>query len=98
MGMYESVNRWMPPFLKLPSNPLALRVCLCVLGSTMLENVYNTYATKIFLERYRIDDASYNLAQIVFLVCNAVNDPLAGYFQDRTQFFANRGKVTTARI
>ena len=39
----------------------------------------------VFFNLYRISNYWFNVAQVVFLIWNAINDPLFGYFQVSSQ-------------
>lgn len=71
-------------------NQNALAYSATTLAATMMNSIFQFYYVKIFLNVYRISNYWFNLAQIVFLVWNAINDPLFGYFQDSSTWMVLR--------
>lgn len=57
-------------------------VAVAAFGSDLMGTIFSFYYVKIFLNVYHIDDKWMNIAQVLFLVWNAINDPLFGYIQD----------------
>lgn len=55
-------------------------------GLTMVHSVFHFYYVKIFLERYHISTTWFQIAQCLYLVWNAINDPLFAYIQDSARF------------
>lgn len=55
-------------------------------AASLMHTVFMTYYVKIYLTRFHVDTWWFNTAQIVFMVWNAVNDPLFGYVQDNCSF------------
>uniref|UniRef100_A0A914WHR8 Uncharacterized protein n=1 Tax=Plectus sambesii TaxID=2011161 RepID=A0A914WHR8_9BILA len=73
-------------------------VAMTSLGAGILGVVYNFYYIKVFLEFYQIQPAYLNMAQILFMIWNAINDPLFGCIQDVgcgrwAKWLMNRRKV-----
>lgn len=69
-------------------------VCVCQLGTTLLHTTFMFYYVKVFLTRYHVNDVWFDYAQILFLIWNAVNDPLFGYLQNiSTSWMRSRRKV-----
>ncbi|XP_046573443.1 uncharacterized protein LOC124281438 [Haliotis rubra] len=56
--------------------------CAASFGFTLLSSTFSFYYVKVFLNLYHIDEKWFHLAQILYLVWNAVNDPLFAYCQD----------------
>ncbi|XP_077990737.1 transmembrane protein 180-like [Glandiceps talaboti] len=56
----------------------------------MMSSVYTFYYVNLFLNIYRISEDWFNAAQFVYLIWNAVNDPLFAYFQDNSKLFKQR--------
>lgn len=71
-------------------NRNALAYSATTLAATMMNSVFQFYYVKIFLNVYRISNYWFNVAQIVFLIWNAINDPLFGYFQDSSTWMVLR--------
>lgn len=40
------------------------------------------YYVKVFLNVFHINEYWFNVSQVLFMIWNAVNDPLFGYIQD----------------
>ncbi|XP_067671932.1 transmembrane protein 180-like [Haliotis asinina] len=56
--------------------------CAASFGFTLLSSTFSFYYVKVFLTFYHIDEKWFHLAQILYLIWNAVNDPLFAYCQD----------------
>ncbi|XP_076458236.1 transmembrane protein 180-like [Babylonia areolata] len=67
-----------------------LAYCASVLGLTMIHHTFNFYYVKVYLNRYHIPESWFHLAQVLFLVWNAVNDPLFAVLQDNAKFTITR--------
>lgn len=63
-----------------------LAYCALVGGFDLLSSAYNFYYVKVFLNRYHIEESWFQLSQILFMVWNAVNDPLFAYCSDNKNF------------
>lgn len=66
-------------------NPAALAFAMTTLGSSMINNIFSFYYVKLFLNKYKISEGAFHQSQVVFMVWNAVNDPLFGYLQDNSK-------------
>ncbi|XP_067938920.1 transmembrane protein 180-like isoform X2 [Watersipora subatra] len=51
-------------------------------GSRIISTAFNFYYVKIFLDKYNMNQTSFQASQFIFAFWNAVNDPWFGYFQD----------------
>ncbi|XP_040448549.1 transmembrane protein 180-like isoform X1 [Falco naumanni] len=67
-------------------HPNALAYSMTTLGAGMMNSIFNFYYVKLFLNRYKISEVAFHQAQVVFMIWNAVNDPLFGYIQDNSKF------------
>ncbi|XP_068102904.1 transmembrane protein 180-like [Hyperolius riggenbachi] len=63
----------------------ALAYSMTTLGAGMINHIFNFYYVKLFLNRYKISEGAFHQAQVVFMIWNAVNDPLFGYMQDNSK-------------
>ncbi|XP_063270666.1 transmembrane protein 180-like isoform X2 [Prinia subflava] len=63
----------------------ALAYSMTTLGAGMMNSIFNFYYVKLFLNRYKISESAFHTAQVVFMVWNAINDPLFGYIQDTSR-------------
>eukprot|EP00062_Callorhinchus_milii_P008988 gi/632952303/ref/XP_007891777.1/ PREDICTED: transmembrane protein 180-like isoform X2 [Callorhinchus milii] len=62
----------------------ALAYAMTSLGSGLMTNMFSFYYVKLFLNQYRISETAFHQAQVIFMIWNALNDPLFGYFQDNS--------------
>ncbi|OWK61902.1 Transmembrane protein 180 [Lonchura striata] len=73
----------------------ALAYSMTTLGAGMMNSIFNFYYVKLFLNRYKISETAFHVAQkndssdkfpcpwqVVFMIWNAINNPLFGYIQD----------------
>ncbi|XP_044289757.1 transmembrane protein 180-like isoform X4 [Varanus komodoensis] len=66
-------------------HPNALAYSMTTLGAGMMNSIFNFYYVKLFLNKYKISEAAFHQAQVVFMIWNAINDPLFGYIQDNSK-------------
>ncbi|XP_041823507.1 transmembrane protein 180 [Melanotaenia boesemani] len=66
-------------------NHAALAFAMTTLGSGMINNIFSFYYVKLFLNKYKISEGAFHQSQVVYMVWNAVNDPLFGYLQDNSR-------------
>ncbi|XP_062999115.1 transmembrane protein 180-like [Elgaria multicarinata webbii] len=66
-------------------HPNALAYSMTTLGAGMMNSIFSFYYVKLFLNRYKISEAAFHQAQIIFMIWNAINDPLFGYIQDNSR-------------
>ncbi|KAF8362454.1 hypothetical protein PRIPAC_89377 [Pristionchus pacificus] len=59
-----------------------LMIAFICFGFDSFLSVYMLYYMKVFLDVYHISTGWIQIVQALFLVWNAVNDPMMGYFQD----------------
>ncbi|XP_045884905.1 transmembrane protein 180-like [Micropterus dolomieu] len=71
--------------IKFGLNPAALAYAMTTLGSSMINNIFSFYYVKLFLNKYKISEGAFHQSQVVYMVWNAVNDPLFGYMQDNSR-------------
>ncbi|XP_038064164.1 transmembrane protein 180-like [Patiria miniata] len=58
---------------------------LTAFGNKLTSAVFQFYYVKLFLNHYHISESWFSIAQVVYLVWNAVNDPLFAYWQDNSK-------------
>ncbi|KAK7112207.1 hypothetical protein V1264_011692 [Littorina saxatilis] len=75
---------------KMVSNKTILAYCAVSMGMTMLSRGFNFYYVKVFLNRYNIQESWFHFSQVLYMVWNAVNDPLFAILQDNTSFLLTR--------
>ncbi|XP_054850859.1 transmembrane protein 180-like isoform X2 [Eublepharis macularius] len=66
-------------------HPNALAYSMTTLGAGMMNSIFNFYYVKLFLNQYKISEGAFHQAQVVFMIWNAINDPLFGYIQDNSR-------------
>ncbi|XP_068509576.1 transmembrane protein 180-like isoform X3 [Syngnathus scovelli] len=75
--------------MKLPRhlgvNPAALAYAMTTLGAAMINNIFNFYYVKLFISKYQISEGAFHKSQVVYMLWNAINDPLFGYLQDNSK-------------
>ena len=52
------------------------------LGASFIHPVFTFCYVKVYLNRFHVSEPWFDLAQVIFLIWNAVNDPLFGCLQD----------------
>lgn len=70
-------------------------------GLSLMQVLFMFYYVKVFLNVFKVNVFWFNIAQVFFLIWNAINDPLFGYIQDisgtwmkdRTKVFAFFGPM-----
>uniref|UniRef100_A0A3B3ZBI2 Uncharacterized protein n=1 Tax=Periophthalmus magnuspinnatus TaxID=409849 RepID=A0A3B3ZBI2_9GOBI len=72
---------------KLGLDHVALAYAMTTLGSCMINNIFSFYYVKLFLNKYKISESAFHQSQVVFMIWNAVNDPLFGYLQDNSKVY-----------
>ncbi|XP_072299453.1 transmembrane protein 180-like [Eucyclogobius newberryi] len=70
---------------KLGLDHAAFAYAMTTLGSCMINNIFSFYYVKLFLNKYKISEGAFHQSQVVYMIWNAVNDPLFGYLQDNSK-------------
>lgn len=52
------------------------------LGHNLLHAVFTFYYVKVFIDIFHIPERWFHIVQVIFMIWNALNDPLFGYCQD----------------
>ncbi|CAD5206309.1 unnamed protein product [Bursaphelenchus okinawaensis] len=61
-----------------------------------MQVLFMFYYVKVFLNVFHVNEYWFNIAQLLFLVWNAINDPLFGYIQDLSNgWMKSRAKIFT---
>lgn len=63
-------------------NSKALAYASTSLGAAMMHSVFMFYYVHVYLSHFHVSEEGFQTAQIIFLVWNAINDPLFGYIQE----------------
>ncbi|XP_059898400.1 transmembrane protein 180-like isoform X1 [Gadus macrocephalus] len=71
--------------IKLGANPAAVAFSMTTLGAGMMNSIFSFYYVKLFLNKYQISEGAFHQSQVVYMIWNAVNDPLFGYLQDNSK-------------
>ncbi|XP_077413873.1 transmembrane protein 180-like [Vanacampus margaritifer] len=66
-------------------NPAALAYAMTTLGAAMINNIFSFYYVKLFINKYQISEGAFHKSQVVYMLWNAINDPLFGYLQDNSK-------------
>ncbi|XP_022523817.2 transmembrane protein 180-like [Astyanax mexicanus] len=69
---------------RLSAHPAAVAYSMTTLGSSMMNSIFSFYYVKLFLNKYRISESAFHQSQVVYMIWNALNDPLFGYLQDNS--------------
>ena len=56
-----------------------------ILGTGFINPVFYFYYVKLYLSRFHVTEPWFQFAQVVFMIWNAVNDPLFGCLQDNAR-------------
>lgn len=56
------------------------------MGFCTISTAFGFYYVKVFLNIFHIEQSWFQVAQILFMIWNAINDPLFAYLQDSTNF------------
>lgn len=63
---------------------------------SLMQVMFMFYYVKVFLNVFHVNEKWFNIAQFLFMIWNAVNDPLFGYIQDLSgSWMKDRSKVFT---
>jgi len=55
------------------------------LGAAFINPVFTFYYVKVYLTRFHVSEPWFQLAQVIFMIWNAINDPLFGCLQDNAR-------------
>ncbi|EDV21728.1 uncharacterized protein TRIADDRAFT_59746 [Trichoplax adhaerens] len=72
----------------------AIAYASTTLAASMMNSIFQFYYIKLFLNGYRINNTWFYRAQLIYLVWNAINDPLFGYLQDSSKVAFSRRRRT----
>ncbi|CAH1261360.1 MFSD13A [Branchiostoma lanceolatum] len=82
--------------MKLPAlDKNAVAYASVAFANALMNPLFNFYYVKLFLNGYKISEVWFNQAQVLYMVWNAVNDPLFGYFQDNSSLACFRRRRTS---
>ncbi|KAK0425398.1 hypothetical protein QR680_009180 [Steinernema hermaphroditum] len=71
-------------------------LCVGQFALSLMQAMFMFYYVKVFLNVLKLDQWWFNVAQALFMVWNAVNDPLFGYIQDTSKtWMSDKRKVFT---
>lgn len=72
------------------ANQQILSLATLHMGFSLMSKAFGFYYVKIFLNFYHIEEQWFQISQVLFLIWNAINDPLFAYFQDTTNVWFTR--------
>lgn len=62
----------------------------------LMHTLFSFYYVKVFLQVFKVNEYWFNVAQVLFMIWNAINDPLFGYVQDLGgTWMKDRSKIFT---
>ncbi|KAG7459383.1 hypothetical protein MATL_G00210030 [Megalops atlanticus] len=70
---------------RLGAHPAAVAYSMTTLGAGMMNSIFSFYYVKLFLNKYKISESAFHQSQVIYMIWNAVNDPLFGYLQDNSR-------------
>ncbi|KAK2184403.1 hypothetical protein NP493_267g03061 [Ridgeia piscesae] len=56
------------------------------LGYQLMHAVFNFFYVTVYMERFHVSHEWFQVSQVIFMVWNAINDPLFAYVQDNYRF------------
>ena len=62
-------------------------------SSAAMHNIFITYYVHFFMESFEITDTWFYVGEVVFMIWNSLNDPLAGWILDRFQIQTKQVKL-----
>lgn len=63
----------------------AVAYAMTTVGSGMINNIFSFYYVKLFINKYKVSEGAFHQSQVVYMLWNAINDPLFGYLQDNSR-------------
>ncbi|XP_065196775.1 transmembrane protein 180-like [Sycon ciliatum] len=78
------MRRLLPDFSS-PEQRNALGYAATTLAASMMNSIFQFYYVKLYLDVYRLSSGWFQAGQVIFLVWNAINDPLFGWLQDTSK-------------
>ncbi|GMR54051.1 hypothetical protein PMAYCL1PPCAC_24246, partial [Pristionchus mayeri] len=67
-------------------------------GLSLMQTLFMFYYVKVYLNVFKISETYFAIAQALFLVWNAINDPLFGYLQDSSSSWLSDRRVVMRRL
>ncbi|CAC5379016.1 unnamed protein product [Mytilus coruscus] len=61
-----------------------LAYCASITAFSLISGAFSFYYVKVFMNFYHIDEKWFQMSQVLFMIWNAINDPLFAYVQDST--------------
>ncbi|XP_023691282.2 transmembrane protein 180-like [Paramormyrops kingsleyae] len=71
--------------VSLGMNPAAVAYSMTTVGAGMMNSIFSFYYVKLFLSKYKISEGDFHRSQVIYMIWNAINDPLFGYIQDNSR-------------
>ncbi|KAJ8319379.1 hypothetical protein KUTeg_004470 [Tegillarca granosa] len=73
-------------------NRRILAFSTCTMAFSSVSAVFHFYYVRVFLNRFHIEEKWFHTAQVLFLIWNAINDPLFAYIQDNVSLPFTRSR------
>ncbi|XP_041465549.1 transmembrane protein 180-like [Lytechinus variegatus] len=90
---YIQVNKTGVPFrMKNWVDRNAFAYSMTSLAAVLMNSIFRFYYVRLFTDYYHISESWFNVAQVVYMIWNAVNDPLFAYWQDNSNIKAFRSR------
>nr|CAB3267058.1 transmembrane protein 180 [Phallusia mammillata] len=70
----------------------AVAYAATTLASSLMNSVFFFYYVNLFLNHYKVPNNWFQFAQVVYMLWNAINDPLFGYLQDNSNWALCRSR------
>ncbi|GMT28864.1 hypothetical protein PFISCL1PPCAC_20161, partial [Pristionchus fissidentatus] len=67
-------------------------------GLSIMQTLFMFYYVKVYLNVFKISEKFFAIAQALFLVWNAINDPLFGYLQDSSKSWLSNRRAVMRRL
>lgn len=73
----------------------ALALSATSFAATIMHTTFMFYYVKVFLNLYGVSEEWFQVSQAIFMIWNALNDPLLGYLVDHIQCFVHKTRRHT---
>lgn len=73
-------------------NRNAFAYSMTSLAAVLMNSIFRFYYVRLFTDYYRISEPWFHMAQVIYMIWNAVNDPLFAYWQDNSNIKAFRSR------
>lgn len=70
----------------------ALAYSTTSLAAVLMNSIFRFYYVRLFTDHYHISEPWFHTAQVIYMIWNALNDPLFAYWQDNSSIKAFRSR------